>query len=114
MLYTDHQALLKCLKSEDTAGRIARWQLALSEYDLDVFHVRGKEITIADGLSRIEGYPSARPTPHKVNDTAFMADDNVTAGDQGTDSRATSVDAQKSQRGACSTTTVCRCSLYNR
>ena len=39
MLYTDHQALLKCLKIEDATGRLARWQLALSEYDLGVFHV---------------------------------------------------------------------------
>ena len=36
MLYTDHQTLLKYLKSEDSTGRLARWQLALSEYDLDV------------------------------------------------------------------------------
>ena len=87
MLYTDHQALLKCLKSEDSTGRLARWQLALSEYDLDIFHVPGKDITIADGLSRLEGYPSAPPTPHEVNDTAFMADDNIelTEGGQGTE-----------------------------
>ena len=84
MLYTDHQALLKCLKSEDSTGRLARWQLALSEYDLDIFHVPGKDITIADGLSRLEGYPSAPPPPHEVNDTAFMADHNVTEGGQGT------------------------------
>ena len=28
MLYTDHQALLKVLKSEDVTSRISRWQLA--------------------------------------------------------------------------------------
>ena len=50
MLYTDHQALLKVLKSEDVTGRIARWQLALSEYDLDVYHVPGKDLAVADGL----------------------------------------------------------------
>ena len=27
ILYTDHQALLKTLKSEDATERIARWQL---------------------------------------------------------------------------------------
>ena len=81
MLYTDHQALLKCLKSEDSTGRLARWQLALSEYDLDIFHVPGKDITIADGLSRLTGYPSSSPTAHEVNDTAFMADDDVVDND---------------------------------
>ena len=40
ILYTDHQALLKCLKSEDNTGRLARWHLALSEYDLDVLRCR--------------------------------------------------------------------------
>ena len=58
MLYTDHQALLKVLESEDITGRISRWQLALSEYDLDIYHVPGKDLAVADGLSRIEGYPS--------------------------------------------------------
>ena len=47
---------------------------------MDVFHVPRKDITIADGLSRLEGYP--RPhTPHEVNNTAFTADDNLTVGD---------------------------------
>ena len=43
MLYTDHQALLKCLKIEDATGRLARWHLALSEYDFDIFHVSFQE-----------------------------------------------------------------------
>ena len=85
MLYTDYQALLKCLKSEDSTGRLARWQLALFKYNLDVFHVPGKDIMIADGLLRLGGYPSVPPTPYEVNDTAFMVDDNVTEGEQGTE-----------------------------
>ena len=58
MLYTDHSALLRCLKSEDVTGRIARWQLSLSEFDLEIFHVPGKSIALADGLSRFNGPPA--------------------------------------------------------
>lgn len=53
MLYTDHQALLKVLKSEDVAGRISRWQLCLSQYDLDVYHVPGKEILAATRVGSV-------------------------------------------------------------
>ena len=77
MLYTDHQALLKCLKSEDSTRRLVQWQLALSKYDLDIFHIPGKDIIIVDGLSRLEGYPSTSATLYEVNDTAFMADNNA-------------------------------------
>ena len=42
-LYTDHQVLLKILKSEDATGRISRWQLALSKYDIQTHRVPGKE-----------------------------------------------------------------------
>lgn len=48
-LYTDHQALLKVLRGEDGHGRIARWQLRLGEYDLEIKHVPGKELLIGDG-----------------------------------------------------------------
>lgn len=73
MLYTDHQALLKTLKSEDVTGRIARWQLALSEYDLDIYHVPGKDIAIADGLSRCTGYPAMPTDDFETEMTAFEA-----------------------------------------
>ena len=83
MLYTDHQALLKCLKSEESTGRLARWQLALSEYDLDIFHVPGKDITVADGLSRLGKYPSTAPSLEETTMNAFISEHGVTAGDAG-------------------------------
>jgi hypothetical protein len=58
MLYTDHSALLTVLKGDDTSGRIARWQIRLSEYDIECIHIPGKLNAIADGLSRIRGEPS--------------------------------------------------------
>ena len=84
VLYTDHQALLKVLKSEDVTGRISRWQLAISEYDLDVYHVPGKDIAVADGLSRITGYPSKSATTEEAIMASFVAEtvsgERLTAG----------------------------------
>lgn len=43
-LYKDQQALLRTLRSEDATGWIARWHLRLSEYDLEIHHVPGKDL----------------------------------------------------------------------
>lgn len=51
--YTDHQAMLSIMSGNDAHHRIARWQYKLSEYPLDIVHVPGKELVVADGLSRI-------------------------------------------------------------
>ena len=55
-LYTNHSALTKCLKSENTTDKIARWQLALSKFNLNIIHVSGRELAIADDLSKIIDY----------------------------------------------------------
>jgi len=76
-LYTDHAALLSTLKSENAHGRISRWQLALSEYDLNIYYIPGKELLIADGISRFTGPPSyTMPEDHEsVDMMAFVAED---------------------------------------
>lgn len=85
ILYTDHQALLKLLRSEDATGRIARWQLSLSEYDLDIYHVPGRDLAVADGLSRLDGYPSRAAEEEESTMASFLAEASIgnqtTAGD---------------------------------
>ena len=39
LLYTDHQALVTLLKSDETRDRIACWQYQLSEYNVEYIHV---------------------------------------------------------------------------
>ena len=77
MLYTDHSALLEVLKSEDATGRISRWQLALSEYDLDTFHIPGKDLAVADGLLRMAGYPSLSASNDESTVASFMVDTHM-------------------------------------
>ncbi len=42
--------------------------------NLDITHVPGKELTMADGLSHIVGVPSVSPSPVEVPLVAFSAE----------------------------------------
>ena len=52
-VYTDHSALTTLLRQDDAHGRLGKWQVKLSEYDLEYVHIPGSQNTIADGLSRM-------------------------------------------------------------
>ncbi|GKT37895.1 hypothetical protein ADUPG1_003833, partial [Aduncisulcus paluster] len=47
---TDHRNLTFMLKNE--SAKVQRWRMAVSEFDFEVHHIKGKENLIADGLSR--------------------------------------------------------------
>lgn len=49
---TDHAALLWLLKIQNPSGRLARWAIQLSQYDMEVIHRKGKLNIIPDTLSR--------------------------------------------------------------
>jgi len=61
-IYTDYMALGKLLKSGDGHDRITRWQFRFGEYWPEVHHVPGKDLTIADGRSRVRPEYTYRPT----------------------------------------------------
>ena len=54
-VYTDHNPLtfLKTMKNKNQ--RLARWSLALQEYNLEIQHIPGSEDVVADALSRCIG-----------------------------------------------------------
>ena len=54
-VYTDHQSLSAIINSDTPGshGRIARWQDKIQEFTLDIHHVPGRELLIADGMSRL-------------------------------------------------------------
>ena len=60
-VYTDHQALLGILRSKDAHGRITRWNVAIGEFNMEIKHVPGKKLGLADGLSRIRPEFAYRP-----------------------------------------------------
>ena len=49
----NHQALFKCLQSENMINKFIKWQLSLSEFHLNIVHVLEKDLAITDELSRI-------------------------------------------------------------
>ena len=51
---TDHCALKWLFGNKNTGGRLARWALKLQSYNFDVIHIKGRNNSNADALSRID------------------------------------------------------------
>lgn len=51
-VFSDHSSLLWLANLKNTKGRLARWQVILSSFDIKLNHVKGKANVIADALSR--------------------------------------------------------------
>ena len=54
IIKSDHRPLTWLLQVNSPSGRIARWQLLLSEYNFTVQYLQGRENIVADFLSRIK------------------------------------------------------------
>lgn len=55
IVVTDHSALTWILSLKEPSARLARWTMALMDYDLTFIHRPGKGNAIADALSRLRG-----------------------------------------------------------
>jgi len=80
-VYTDHKGLLGLLRKDDAHGRIVRWQVCLSEYDVEYRHVPGTENVLADGMSRMRCSPEEskkREVIGKVNEVLVVEKDQMT------------------------------------
>lgn len=54
LIVTDHCALKWLFGQKRTTGRLARWILKLQSYNYDVIHVRGRNNSNADAISRMQ------------------------------------------------------------
>lgn len=52
-VHSDHQALASIMSLKEPKGRLARWQLFLMSYDMEINHRRGTELRDADAISRL-------------------------------------------------------------
>ncbi|CAM9803902.1 unnamed protein product, partial [Heterosigma akashiwo] len=53
VIKTDHSALRSLMNIKNPTNRLARWQLALADFDFEIQHLSGKANVIADALSRL-------------------------------------------------------------
>ncbi len=97
IVVTDHSALTWILSVREPTSRLARWTMALMDYDLTFVHRPGKANVIADALSRLKSRELNPEDPEtrsdllepifvgriraKVNPKTVMHNDGVVEGD---------------------------------
>ncbi|KAK3911416.1 Transposon Tf2-6 polyprotein [Frankliniella fusca] len=59
VFYTDHSALQWLRSFKQLEGKLARWIMRLEEFRFEIRHMKGKELTNADALSRRPERPCA-------------------------------------------------------
>ena len=60
-VFTDHSSLLWLAKINNPSGRLARWAMSLSAYDITIVHRAGSQNQVPDALSRaFEGLCAAK------------------------------------------------------
>ena len=72
---SDHHSLQFLKKGKETGGRIARWALALSEYEYEIHYIPGTKNVVGDALSRLieaEGHKTATQTMRKSENLVSM------------------------------------------
>ena len=78
-VHTDHRALHWLMNISEPSGRLTRWRLRLSEFDITIQYRKGKDNQQADALSRLL---TGSPTNETDDDDipAFICEEEVDAG----------------------------------
>ncbi|CAC5362568.1 unnamed protein product [Mytilus coruscus] len=71
--HTDQQALCWLQNTKHKSGRLLRWAMALQHYTFDIKHIKGKDNTCADALSR-RTYPETHADQDQIEDGRKSAD----------------------------------------
>lgn len=67
VVYTDHAALSWLRGLSDPSGRLCRWVVTLSQYDMKICHRPGKSMVVPDALSRVQLNFISTPLPDFSN-----------------------------------------------
>ena len=52
-VFTDHQTLENFNTQKDLSHRQAHWQEFMSQFEMNIYYVKGEDNTVADALSRL-------------------------------------------------------------
>lgn len=67
VIHTDHKPLRYLFQNKEGSDRLARWRMAIADYDIRVEYIPGKDNVLADALSRI------READHPLDDVLVGA-----------------------------------------
>ena len=81
-VYTDHEALKSLLNTPHPSGKLARWDLAIQELDLEILYRPGRSNQAADALSRQTVTKALPGTPVQAKDGEGMVHQLTTNGDE--------------------------------
>jgi hypothetical protein len=73
VVLTDYQALCWLQNTKHKSGRLLRWAMALQHYDFEVKHIKGKDNTGTDALSR-RTYADKHPDQDQMEDGPKIGD----------------------------------------
>eukprot|EP00736_Rhodelphis_marinus_P014235 Rmarinus@m.27492 len=87
-VYTDHQAMTWLMSLSDPTGRLARWGMFLSMFDMEIKYRPGVSNADADGLSRIcvvrtksvTSENGEKSLPNGISEKTFLSRKNLTSG----------------------------------
>ncbi|CAI4220470.1 unnamed protein product, partial [Auanema sp. JU1783] len=69
---TDHRPLTSLLTRRDLFGRLAKFQLVIQEYDIEIRYREGRLNDVCDALSRYIGEEANDPKPEKKKKTPIL------------------------------------------
>jgi len=74
---TVHKSLQYLMSTKHCTGRLSRWARLLSNYNFKIIHIKGKNNTVADNLSRIP-FPEPETRPEvQLDELLFAIDDSL-------------------------------------
>ena len=82
VIYTNANALATIMKGDEVKGRVAVWQLRMSEFITEIQHANARDMVIANGLARMP-YMNSPRTARKEWEDVYAASQELCNGVEG-------------------------------